>query len=91
MTKNIPCHKDDIPRLNRISGQIEGVKKMIEEGRYCPEILSQLRAVRSAVKSVEVRILERHLKHCVAQSFATDKEKDKKIDELLALFNRYED
>ena len=91
MTKNIPCHKDDIPRLNRISGQIEGVKKMIEEGRYCPEILSQLRAVRSAVKAVETRILERHLKHCVAQSFATDKEKDKKIDELLALFNRYED
>ena len=91
MTENRPCHKDDIPRLNRISGQLEGVKKMIEEGRYCPEILSQLRAVRSAVKAVETRILERHLKHCVTESFRTNKGNEEKIAELVALFNRYED
>ena len=39
-----PSHLENIPRLNRIAGQIEGIKKMIEEGRYCPEIISQLRA-----------------------------------------------
>ncbi len=45
-----PSHDAEIKRLNRIAGQIEGVKKMVDEGRYCPEILSQLRAVRSAVE-----------------------------------------
>jgi len=91
MNKDKPCHKDDIPRLNRILGQIEGIKKMIDDGRYCPEILSQLRAVRSAVRSVEMRILQRHLHHCVVQSFENNKDKDKKIEELVALFNKYEE
>ena len=91
MVDDKPCHKDDIPRLNRISGQIEGIKKMIDDGRYCPEILSQLRAVRSAVRSVEMRILQRHLQHCVAQSFEKNKDKDEKIAELVSLLNRYEE
>ena len=51
MEEHNPSHLENIPRLNRIAGQIEGIKKMIEDGRYCPDILSQLRAVRSAVKS----------------------------------------
>ena len=54
-------HKENLSRLNRIAGQIEGIKKMIEDGRDCPDIISQLRAVRSAVKSVESNILEKHL------------------------------
>ena len=53
-----PSHIENIPRLNRIAGQIEGIKKMIEDGRYCPEIISQLRAVRAAVKAVESNILK---------------------------------
>ena len=56
-----PSHDAEIKRLNRIAGQVEGIKRMIEEGRYCPEILSQLRAVRSAVKGIETEILRRHL------------------------------
>ena len=56
-----PSHIENIPRLNRIAGQIEGIKKMIEDGRYCPEIISQLRAVRAAVKAVESNILQKHL------------------------------
>ncbi len=88
---NHPNHKDNIPRLNRIAGQIEGIKKMIEDGRYCPEIINQLRAVRSAVKAVEAKILHKHLQHCVAQSFSSEQERDKKIDELKMLFDRFDD
>ena len=59
-------HMENMPRLNRISGQIEGIKKMIEEGRYCTDIISQLRAVRAAVKAVESNILQKHLQNCVS-------------------------
>ncbi len=90
MTENNPSHLENMPRLNRISGQIEGVKKMIEDGRYCPDIIIQLRAIRSAIKAVEANILKKHLQHCVAQSF-TEKDKDKKIEELKMLFDRFDD
>ncbi len=86
-----PDHSGQIPRLNRIIGQLEGIKKMIEANRYCPDILTQLRAVRSAVRSVEGNILQSHLRHCVAQSFASPEERDRKISELKTLFDRFED
>ena len=86
-----PSHMENIPRLNRVAGQIEGIKKMIEDGRYCPEIIAQLRAVRSAVKAVESNILHKHLQHCVAQSFASAEDKEKKIEELKMLFDKYND
>lgn len=86
-----PRHIENIPRLNRIAGQIEGIKKMIENGRYCPEIISQLRAVRSAVKAVESNILQKHLQHCVAQSFDSAEDKEKKIEELKMLFDKFND
>ena len=50
-----------INRLNRISGQIDGVKKMIEDDRYCDDILTQLSAIEKAVKSLSSVILERHM------------------------------
>ena len=85
-----PCHKQEIPRLNRVIGQLEGVKKMIEDGRYCPDIITPRRAGRFSVKAVESNILKKHLQHCVAQSF-TDADKDKKIEELKMLFDRFDD
>lgn len=93
MKKKIyPSHKEDLSRLNRVSGQIDGIRKMIENGRYCPEILIQLRAARSALKGIEINILERYLSTCVSNAFASDnkKEKDEKIAELLDLFKRFE-
>ena len=88
--KHNPSHLENISRLNRISGQIDGVKKMIEEGRYCPDIIIQLRAIRSAVRAVESKILQKHLQHCVAQSFNSEKEREQKIEELKKLFERFE-
>ena len=83
-------HIENMPRLNRISGQIEGVKKMVEEGRYCPDILIQLKAIRSAIRAVESNILTKHLQHCVASSFSDD-EREEKIAELKKLFDRFEE
>lgn len=87
---DIPCHKGELSRLNRISGQLEGVKKMIEDHRYCPEILIQLKAIRSAIRAVEGNILKTHLQHCVAASFDSENNRQKKIDELKMLFDKFE-
>ena len=91
-TQKHPSHKMELPHLNRIGGQVEGIKRMIEEGRYCPDILSQLRAIRSAIKSVELRILDTHLHHCVSQAFSSQdhNEQRKKIEEIRELIKRFE-
>lgn len=91
--KKHPCHNKQLSNLNRISGQIDGIKKMIEEGRYCPDILTQMRAIRSAMKSVEANILETHLGHCVADVMeqGSKHKRDEKISEVKELFKRYND
>ena len=84
-----PSHEGELARLNRASGQTEGIKKMINEGRYCPEILVQLKAVQSALKSVENNILERHVRSCIKNSLnGSDEEKQQKIDELVELMKK---
>lgn len=57
-----------VTRLNRISGQIEGVKKMILGNKYCDEVLIQLRAIGKSIKSLANLILEKHIHHCVLNS-----------------------
>lgn len=85
---NHPDHSADIKRLNRIVGQLEGIKKMIQEKRYCTDILTQTKAATSALKSLEATILERHLNHCVSSAIESKNknESQKKIEELLDLF-----
>ncbi len=87
MKKNAD-HSQDLHRLRRISGQIDGIKKMIEEKRYCTDILNQTKAVRAALKALEVSILEKHLGHCVAGAFESKSkaESQKKMNELLEFF-----
>ena len=86
-----PCHKKQLSRLNRLAGQIDGVRRMIDEGRYCPEILTQLRAVRSAIKSLEAEILKGHLNSCVvsALSSSNKKKREEQINELTGIFQRF--
>ena len=79
---NNPSHKHEIPRLNRAIGQLEGIKKMIEEQRYCPDIIVQLKAVRSAIKHIESNILKTHLEECVAKSFSDSEIAKEKIMEI---------
>lgn len=66
---------------------------MIEEHRHCPEILTQLRAIRSAVKGLEASILERHLGHCLQASLEAGDQIEirKQIEDLKDVFKRYDD
>ncbi len=91
--ENHPDHSTELKRLNRVGGQVDGVKKMIEDGRYCPDIMIQIKAIRSALKSVEANILERHLASCVTDAIksGTKKQQDKKIEEIKELFKKFED
>ncbi len=86
-----PGHQENLPRINRIIGQMEGIRRMVVESRYCPDILIQLRAVRSAIKQVENNILRKHLQHCVAQAFASGEGAEEKIEELGKIFTRFDD
>lgn len=88
-----PRYEGELPRLNRVAGQINGIKKMIEEGRYCPDILTQLRAARAALRTIEGNILEEHLGSCVADAMRHGDQADKelKIMEIVTLFKRYDD
>jgi len=87
-----PDHSAEISRLNRILGQIEGVKKMIAARRYCPDIITQLRAINSATKAVETSLLATHIEACVIETFTTKNKKDQqqKIEELTKLFKRFD-
>lgn len=85
-----PNHSELIPRLNRIKGQIEGVGKMIEDRRYCVEILSQITAIQSALRACEAKLLERHLVSCIHSSITGGNPKDaeKKIKEMVDFFKK---
>ena len=81
-----PDHTPQIKRLNRMIGQLGGIKKMIEDGVYCPEILIQTKAVSSALRSLETSLLEGHLNGCVTEAISSGLDKDKKLEELLHIF-----
>ena len=85
-----PDHTKHLPRINRVIGQLEGIKKMVDNKRYCPDIMVQLKAVSSAVKSIETQILKTHLEHCIKDVFNQNNKLDQedKINELLDLFKK---
>ena len=74
-------------RLNRISGQIGGINKMVENDSYCNDILIQLKAVENSIKSLSNHILENHLYNCVTRDLENGKLDT--IDELISLFKRF--
>ena len=74
-------------RLNRISGQISGIKKMIENDAYCNDVLIQLKAAQSSIQSLSNHILENHLYNCVTRDL--EKGELDTINELISLFKRF--
>lgn len=84
------CHKDELQRLKRIEGQVRGIAKMIEEEKYCIDILSQVKAVRSAMNQLEIKIMEKHLKHCLHGALQAKDQKDvqNKINELVEVLSK---
>jgi DNA-binding FrmR family transcriptional regulator len=79
-----------IKRLSRIEGQVRGLSRMVEEDRYCIDIVTQLSAVRAALRRVEHEILRDHVGHCVKQAMRSDDhaDQDRKIQELMDVLAR---
>jgi DNA-binding FrmR family transcriptional regulator len=80
-----------IKRLHRIEGQVRGIEKMLAEDRYCIDILTQIGAVSTALESLGFRILDDHVKHCVAGALASGDEAQAqaKAEELLEAVHRF--
>jgi len=81
-----PNKKKLLSRLKRIEGQVRGVSNMIEEDRYCIDILTQISAMRSALDAVSLNLLEDHTKHCVTNAVKNGDEGA--IDELITVMKR---
>lgn len=89
MKKN-PSHENNLVALRRIEGQVRGVQKMIEERKYCIDILNQICAVRGALARVEEKILGKHFRNCVTEAVkgSSEKEKQQKMDEIFKLIHQ---
>lgn len=79
-----------LARLRRVEGQVRGITRMVEEGRYCIDVLTQLQAVRAALVKVESQMLKDHLGHCIEDAIVSGnaKEQRKKAAELIELVER---
>lgn len=79
-----------LKRLSRIEGQVRGLQKMIEDDRYCVDILVQVKAVTAALKRVEGELLKDHVDHCLAAAIASDDitDREEKVAELVDLLSR---
>ena len=77
-------------RLNRIEGQVRGLAKMVDEDRYCIDIVTQISAVRTALRRVEEEILRDHVAHCVEHAIKTGDKADqrRKVAELMEVVSR---
>ncbi len=80
-----------IKRLHRIEGQVRGVERMVDEDRYCIEILTQIAAVTTALESLAFKILDDHVQHCVADALAAGEPDaaQEKSRELLEAVHRF--
>ena len=78
-------------RLRRIAGQVEGIQRMVEQDRYCVDVLLQIAAVRAALDQAGKLILGAHVETCVADAFASGhpRERKRKVAELLEVFSRF--
>lgn len=82
-----PSH---LKRLSRIEGQVRGLARMIEDDRYCIDIVTQIAAVRAALARVEQEVLREHIHHCVkhAMTSGSKADQEEKIDELMVVLSR---
>ena len=79
-----------VKRLSRIEGQVRGLSRMVEEDRYCIDVVTQIAAVRAALRKVEEEILRDHVAHCVEHAISSSNKADqrRKIEELMAVVSR---
>ena len=79
-----------LQRLNRIEGQVRGLARMVEEDRYCIDIVTQIEAVRAALRKAEEGLLKEHIQHCVAHAISSGDTDDQraKVAELMDVISR---
>jgi CsoR family transcriptional regulator, copper-sensing transcriptional repressor len=79
-----------LKNLNRVEGQVRGIGKMVEEDRYCIDIVTQIAAARAALSRIESDLLRQHLSHCVHKAMTSKNagEQEKVIEELVSVFRR---
>ncbi len=85
-----PNHEAQLARLAKIEGQLRGVRKMIDERRYCIDIVAQIKAVTAALKQVQMGVLEKHIHHCVKESLESQDPDlvEEKIHEVVQVLGR---
>jgi CsoR family transcriptional regulator, copper-sensing transcriptional repressor len=91
-TPGYVAHKAQLlKRLARIEGQVGGIARMVDEERYCIDILTQLAAVNSALEAVGLKLLDEHVRHCVSRALVSGdaEEAEAKTDELLEAVQRF--
>ena len=86
--KNHPSHQSQLSALKRVEGQVRGVIKMIDEGKYCIDVLNQIKAAKAALVKIESNVLKKHVESCVKESLKNKKALDSKVEELLKLINK---
>ena len=79
---------DLLKRMSRIEGQVRGVHRMIEEDRYCPEVLTQIAAVRAALDRVGLILLENHTRGCIVETVQAG-ESDEAVAELISVMRKF--
>ena len=80
----------NVRRLRRIEGQIRGLQKMVEEERYCADIITQVAAVQEALRGVARELMRNHLKHCAASAIRAGADRaDAMYDELIDMFHKH--
>ena len=92
MTHGYVADKDAlVKRLHRIEGQVRGIERMVVDERYCIDVLTQIAAVSTALESLAVKLLEDHVRHCVADAIASGDASAaaEKSEELLAAVQRF--
>jgi DNA-binding FrmR family transcriptional regulator len=80
-----------VKRLHRIEGQVRGIERMVEDDRYCIDVLTQISAVNTALESLALKILDEHVRHCVAGALSSGDAEDAhaKTEELLEAVQRF--
>ncbi|MCM8779259.1 MAG: metal-sensitive transcriptional regulator [Candidatus Omnitrophica bacterium] len=91
MAKQLTTHEEQLTFLKKIEGQIRGIQKMIQEKRYCVEIITQIHSIIGALYRVENEIFKKHLDGCVVSALKgkSEREKQKKIAEVMELLARF--
>jgi DNA-binding FrmR family transcriptional regulator len=89
--KKVTTHEEQLQFLKKIEGQVAGIRRMIEEKRYCVDILTQIRSIIGALHRVEGEIFRKHLDGCVMRAMKgkSEIEKQKKIDEVIELLDKF--